>query len=117
MEALFIVLNHESHLDKLLHELSEQGFTRGTILESQGLAATLAQFSHEFGIGYLRQVMNEGRPYNKTIFFILKDSDIERVKEIAREVTGGLDHENTGLMFTLPVTSVEGLGNVDEEAR
>lgn len=116
MEALFVVLNHEKHLDHLLHELSQRGITRGTILESQGLAATLAQFSNNFGLQYFRQIMNEGRPYNKTIFFVLSSEDCQEVRTIVREVTGGLNHENSGVMFTIPVSSVEGLGHAEGEA-
>ncbi|MDO5734234.1 MAG: hypothetical protein Q4P08_03790 [Eubacteriales bacterium] len=110
MEALFVILNHPSHMDRLLIDLRDKGITAGTILESQGLAATLAESSHDIGLGYLRMIMNEGRPYNKTLFFVLPSEHIEIVKESVRAVTGGLHHENSGLMFTMPVSSVEGLG-------
>lgn len=108
MEVLFIVLNHEAHFDELLRVFSAEGIRGGTILESQGLAATLAEHS-EMGYDFFRNMLNGGRPYNKTIFLVLDEQDVERAKNCVRKVVGDITKENVGIMFTFPISSFEGL--------
>lgn len=40
MKALFITINHEEHFRKLLKEFGKTGIRGGTILSSEGLAAS-----------------------------------------------------------------------------
>ncbi|MDD7731654.1 MAG: hypothetical protein SPI61_04830 [Ezakiella sp.] len=108
MEVLFIVLNHEQHFDEVLREFSAEGIHGGTILESQGLAATLAEHS-EVGYDFFRNLLNGGRPYNKTIFLILSEEDVKKAKECVRRVVGNIEKENVGIMFSIDVKSFEGL--------
>ncbi len=109
MEALFIVINHENHFNELLREFAKEGIRGGTILESEGLAASQAEHNPELGMNYFRLFLNQGRPYNKTIFLIEEGEALERAKECVRRVVGNLGKENVGIMFTLDVTSFEGL--------
>ncbi|MDO5716860.1 MAG: hypothetical protein Q4Q17_03565 [Tissierellia bacterium] len=109
MQALFIVINHEKHFDSLLDEFRAQNIHGGTILESEGLATTIAEHSHDMNYGYFRSLLNSGRPYNKTIFLIGNDQTIQKAKECVRKVTGGISEENKGIMFTIAVNDFEGL--------
>ncbi|MDO5028844.1 MAG: hypothetical protein Q4E36_06215 [Bacillota bacterium] len=109
MEALFIVLNHESHYKELLLALQEAGIHGGTILESQGMAGYMAEHFSSFKFNYLGSLLNEGRPYNKTIILVLDKERTELAKNCVRKVVGDLDQENVGIMFTFDVTSFEGL--------
>lgn len=108
MKALFVVLNHEEHFTQLLRLLEERGLHGGTILESEGMASELMQ-DPMTGYSYLRGILNEGRPYNKTLFMVLDEERVEKAKNCVREVTGNLESENTGIMFTFDVDSFEGL--------
>lgn len=110
MEALFIVLNKTEKLNDLMLAFAEHGITGGTILESQGMAKFLYSENHELPMfGSLYMLMNDGRPVNKTIFMLLKKERVAVAKEVVKEVVGDLNNENVGIMFTVPVSSVEGL--------
>ncbi|MDO5715346.1 MAG: hypothetical protein Q4P25_02070 [Tissierellia bacterium] len=109
MNVLFIVLNHEKHFDALLEAFKEHAIHGGTILESQGLGVASAENLSGMNYGYLRHILNEGRPYNKTLFLILDDEKMDQVKKIVREVTGGIERENQGIMFNFTLDSFEGL--------
>lgn len=108
-ELLFIILNDEAHVDDLLIELDKAGIRGGTILDSQGMAQTLVE--HSIGVSYknLRTMLSGGRPYNKTMFLLLDGDKVETAKDCVRKVVGNIDKENIGIMFTVPVSSVEGL--------
>lgn len=109
MKALFITINHEEHFRKLLKEFGKTGIRGGTILSSEGLAASQAEIAPELGLNYFRLFLNSGRPYNKTIFLVLEDDKVEEAKECVRRVVGNLNRENVGIMFTIDVDSFEGL--------
>ncbi len=108
MQVLFIVLNHEEHFDELLKELRENDVRGGTILESQGMASTIAE-SQGTNYGYMRMMFNEGRPYNKTMFLVLEEDRVEMVKDCVRRAAGNINQENRGIMFTFSLDSWEGL--------
>ena len=110
MNLLVVILNEMDKLDELLLELSKHSITGGTILESQGMAATLADWHKEISaFGGLRQVLNGHRPFNKTLLMVLNDEKLPIAKEVVKTVMGDIDSENKGIMFTLDVKSVEGL--------
>lgn len=109
MELLVIILNHEDHFYSLIPLLQERGIHGGTILDSEGLASTLLQETDDSRFKSLRAMLNQGRPYNKTILLVLKEEMVDVAKECVREVVGDISHENTGVLFTLPVSSFEGL--------
>lgn len=110
MEALFIVLNKTEKLDDLMLAFAEKGITGGTILDSKGMAKFLYSEHQELPMfGSLYMLMNDGRPMNKTIFMLLDEGRVELAKSIVKNVLEDLNKENVGIMFTLPVSSVEGL--------
>lgn len=110
MEALFIVLNKTEKLDDLMLAFAEKGITGGTILESKGMAKFLYSEHQELPMfGSLYMLMNDGRPMNKTIFMLLPQEKVAEAKSIVKSTIGDLNKENIGIMFTVPVSSVEGL--------
>ncbi len=110
MEILFIVINDETVLDELIEEFESRGFRGGTLLESQGMAHSyLTHSGGEIGHSYLKNLFNNERPFNKTLFMIVEKDRVEDAKKCVREVSGGLNKENVGIMFTFPISSVEGL--------
>ena len=46
---------------------------------------------------------------NKILISAIEDSQVETVKKIVNDVTGGLDKANTGILMTVPLLNVEGL--------
>lgn len=109
MQVLFIVINHEQHFNDILEEFKNNNIRGGTIIDSEGMAQSLAYIDPSFSTSYLKVMLNQGRPYNKTIFLLLNDEKLEVAKECVRRAVGNLNKENVGIMFTFEVTSFEGL--------
>ncbi len=110
MQLLVLVLNKVEVLEELLTQMVSGGISGATILNSTGMATALMNSEEDVPLfGILRKVLNPDRVESKTIFTVLKDEQIETAKEIINRVTGGLSNPNTGILFTLPINSVEGL--------
>lgn len=110
MQLLCIILNETEKLADLLEEFEKNGITGGTILDSTGMAKFLYQDRKDLPLfGSLYMLMNDGHPINKTILMVLEDDKVALAKKIVQDVSGGLDHAGSGIMFTLPVLSVEGI--------
>ena len=110
MQLFVFVLNRTEYLERLLEEFCENGLTGATVLESTGMARILLNSDADvpFFAG-LRALLNPERRQSKTIFMVLKDEHVDKAKNIVNKVTGGLDSPDTGIMFALPLTMVEGL--------
>jgi len=106
-KLLIIILNREEHLDELLEAFVELDVRGATVIDSVGMGHII---SHSIPIfGGLRSLMEGSRPYNKTVFTVVRE---EKVKEIVHEyekICGCLDDPGTGLLFTLPIDYVKGL--------
>lgn len=110
MQVVFIVLNKIECLDTILTEFGENGIKGATILESRGMARSLEGFTELNFMASLRMFLDPERQESKTIFTVIEDDQIKIVSEIVNKVTGGLDKDDTGIIFTLPVTYTEGIG-------
>lgn len=109
MKLLIIVLNKVECLDKLLDRLGRHNVPGATILDSKGMAQELEGHDELRFMASLRLLMNPAHKENKTIFMVLSDEKVAEVSRIVREATGGLDHPDSGILFTVPVDYVEGL--------
>ncbi len=110
MKLLIIVLNKIECLDKLLTKLGKNNIPGATILDSKGMAQELEGHDELRFLGSLRLLMNPARRENKTIFMVIPEEKVATVSAIVREVTGGLDKPDTGILFTVPIEDVEGMG-------
>lgn len=108
MQLLCLVLNETELLSDLLFELEKSGITGGTILDSTGMAKLLYNDKRDLPIfGSLYMLMNDGRPMNKTVLMVLDDEKVETAKSVIRQICD-FSKPGVGIMFTLPVLSVEG---------
>lgn len=117
MNALFIVLNEPDHLEDLLEKFIEIGVKGATILESQGMGFAVNHSGHgnEPFFGKIRSLMNNSRPYNKTIFTVIEDEEtLEKAVNVAKEVFGDVYQPGLGMMFTMPVNNVYGMKGTKE---
>ena len=96
MQVFVFVLNRTEHLEHLLQEFSDHGLRGATVLDSKGMAR-------------LRAFLESERKSSKTIFCVMEDEKVELARQIVNRVTGGLDTPDTGIMFAMPLTMVEGL--------
>ena len=109
MQLLVIVLNKLECLDKLLTALEEEHIPGATILDSRGMAQQLEGHDELRFLGSLRMLMEPKHKENKTILMVIADDQVALVSRIFNEVTGGLDKPDTGILFTTPVSYMEGL--------
>ena len=62
-----------------------------------------------FIIESLRIFLEDPRETSKTLFFILKNEDVEKARTVIDKTLGGIDKPNTGIMFGIDLTFVAGL--------
>ena len=109
MQVFVFVLNRTEHLEHLLQEFSDHGLRGATVLDSKGMARILHS-EDELPVFYgLRAILEPERRSSKTIFCVMQDEQVETARQIVNSVTGGLDAPDSGIMFALPLTFVEGL--------
>lgn len=109
MQVFVCVLNRTEHLEHLLQEFTNRGIRGATVLDSKGMARILHS-EDEMPVFYgLRAILEPERRSSKTIFMVLPDEQVQVARNIVNLVTGGLDHPDSGIMFAMPLTFVEGL--------
>lgn len=109
MKALFLVLNKTEKLNDILEKFMEVGVRGATILDSQGMGSALIQGEIPLFGGVLRSVMDNNRPYNKTIFTLVDDEDLKAAKAAVKDVLGDMDQPGVGMMFSVDVGDVIGI--------
>ncbi len=111
MNILFLVLNKTEYLDEILDAFVEIGVRGATILDSQGMGGALSTGGKDIPFfGGLRTLLDNSRPYNKTVFTVIEDEEVlkKAVKEVKR-ILGNMNDPGVGLMFTLPVGEIIGM--------
>lgn len=109
MYALFLILNEKDKLDLILETLYELG-AGATTLDSIGMGKLLLSHNVNATIfSSLRNVLNEGKPYNKTLISVIRDEDT--LNNAIKSIEDILDIKNTvgaGFLFVLPVLKCSG---------
>lgn len=111
MQLMILIFNRVELLSGLLAKLLNAGIMGTTVVDCEGAMRVLGQNTIEPPpiFGSLRQFLNPQRQAGKLCMTVLTDAQVPAAKKIINEVLGGLDNPDTGIMFTLPLTSVEGL--------
>lgn len=111
MHMLIFVLNKVDLLEDVLSELTNSGIKGATIIDSSGMAKTLSESDHDDIpiFGSLKMILNENRPFNKTIFTVLKDEELNVAVNAIKTVVGDLSKPNIGILFAVPVSFTEGI--------
>jgi len=107
MQVVFVVLHKTELLQDLLTKLKKAGVSGGTIIDSQGMISYIQE--SDYILGSLRLFLEQARPDSKTMFFIIKDEQVDLVFETIDKALGGLENHNTGIAFAMPITRVEGV--------
>lgn len=109
MQLLFVIVNREEYLDQVISFFLEMGVTGATIIDSVGMGRIVA---HDIPIfAGFRDLMVGNRPYNKTIFSVIDNDElIEPLIDGLENIMGNLDNPGTGLVFTVPINRIKGLG-------
>ncbi|MDD2959783.1 MAG: hypothetical protein PHR92_14915 [Lachnospiraceae bacterium] len=113
MQLLILILKKVDFVNDLIRALAQGGVHGGTIIDSTGMANVLGNLDDLPMFSMLRKVINDEdgtKESCKTMLFVLKDEDVQKTRQIIRNVLGDLSQPNTAVMFSVPVTFVEGLG-------
>lgn len=111
MQLLVLILNKIECLNDILKEFMSHEIKGATILESRGMVHSLAEYDELRFFSSLRRVLDPDHKESKTVLAVIPEEKIQTVSEIVNRVTGGLDKPDTGIIFTLPVNYVEGIGD------
>ena len=109
MKLLFYVLNQKDKLDDLVVRLSEVGVSGATIIPSRGMAKMLYSQDESSFMTSLRALMDQSSDENCTIFTVVNDEQVAAFRSAVHDVVGDLSQPGGGILFTLPIDSVEGL--------
>lgn len=111
MQLLILILKKVEYMDELIKSLAESGVKGGTILEGTGMAESLVNMEDLPMFGVLRRILSdEDRESSQVMLFVLKDEQVMTTRNVIKKVIGDLNVPNTGIMFSVPITYVEGLG-------
>lgn len=108
-QLLVIVLNKIEVMNELLDDLYNNGIKGATILNSHGMAQTLAHLDEPSAISSFRAFFANKTDENKTILMVLEQEQIQSVKNIVVNLVGDLSQPNTAFLFAVPVVYVEGI--------
>ncbi len=109
MQLVVIVLNKTERLERVLEAFEENGLTGATILDSRGMASELTLHEDYPVVASLRKMLNPEHRENKTIFMVVEDERVKDISRIVNQINGGFDKPDTGILFALPLSYVEGL--------
>jgi len=105
---MVLVLNKEEQLEELMEVFVEMGVGGATIIDSIGMGRIV---SHDIPIfAGFRTLMQDTRPGNKTIFTVVREEMLEGLIEAIEQVTGTLDNPGNGVLFTIALHTVKGIG-------
>lgn len=111
MQLLVLILKKVEVMNELLKSLVKSGVKGATILEGTGMAEALVDMEDLPLFGVLRRILaDEEREASKVMMIVLKDEQVKTTRDVIKEVIGDLNVPNTGIMFSIPITFVEGLG-------
>ncbi|MBE5947146.1 MAG: hypothetical protein E7259_09480 [Lachnospiraceae bacterium] len=111
MNLLVVILKKEELVTEICKELAEEGVHGGTIIDGMGMASIIEQMDDLPIFGMLKSILadDDENEVVKVMLFVMNDEEMDKARKSIREVVG-LDEPNTGIMFALPVSFVEGLG-------
>jgi len=112
MQVLFLVLNKTECLEGILEALMRNGIGGATVLESEGMMRAMHPNLEDLPMfGTLRQLINPARSMSKTIIMVVEDKQVDLIRKLIKQETGGLNHPDTGILFAVPTVFVEGIGD------
>lgn len=111
MNLLIVILKKANLVNDLCKELAEKGVHGGTILDGTGMASVIEKMDDLPMFSMLRAILADDDESEtvKTMLFVMDDEELEMAKSVIRK-TVNIDEPNTGIMFAVPVSFVEGLG-------
>lgn len=108
MQLLILILKKVELMNEVIKEVARCGATGGTVLEGTGIAKSLSNMEDLPIFGMLRKLTNTYES-SKLLLLVLRDEEVMSVRNAIRKVVD-LTIPNSGIMFSIPLTYVEGIG-------
>ena len=106
-QMLFVILENKPETEKMIRELSNQGFN-GTILSSTSVHNFLLDEEDDVPSFFsLAHISEKKFIHNTTLYFVMDEEKISKIREIVRKITGNFTKVKGG-MFVTPIESFEG---------
>ncbi|MDE5872528.1 MAG: hypothetical protein K2H07_01300 [Lachnospiraceae bacterium] len=111
MNLLVVILKKADLVTEICKEFAEEGVHGGTIIDGKGMASIIENMDDLPIFGMLRSILSDDDEHEivKVMLFVMNDEELEEARKTIQKVVG-LDEPNTGIMFAVPVSFVEGLG-------
>ena len=108
---LVVILKKQDLINDICHKLAEVGIPGGTIIDGKGMASVLEKMEDLPIFGMLRAILadDDDDDIVRTLWMVMNENELEKARKAIHEVTG-LNEPNSGIMFSIPVSFVEGLG-------
>lgn len=112
MQLLVLILKKTEKMPSIISELMDKGYGDPTVINAEGAVGVLDESNIEPPpiFGALRSFINgsESRE-SKVMLLVIADDKVAGAKELIPDKVGGIDKPNTGIIFTVPLSGVEGL--------
>jgi|GEM_PF-1864954 len=112
-DLLIIVMYQEEYVEDVLAILLSFNVTKATILDGVGIGKAMA-----FGIplfNSFRDIMQEDQPTNQTILAVVSREVVGMITQKIETLCGDLDLRERGMLLTVPIRTICGLGKSSEE--
>ncbi len=111
MQLLVLILKKIDLANDIMKALAEAGVKGGTSIEGNGMANAIVDMEDLPIFGMLRSILaDEEKETCKVMLFVLQDEQVKNARKTIKKVIGDLNAPNTGIIFSIPITDVEGLG-------
>ncbi len=107
-ELFVCVLNEPSAVEDVLAGFLEIGVTGSTMIDTKGMGKIISQDIPIFA-GF-KSLFDGARESNVTIFSVMDADMVDEAIRVVEEVNKSLDEPSSGIVFTLPVGRVKGIG-------
>jgi len=108
VKLVVYVMTNTKYLEDFLSELNQNGVKGATIINSTGMARTLAKNDDMQFIGSLKMIFDNSRKESNVILIALPDEKVKTVFTCIEKVCGNLSGPDTGIAFTVPIEEVVG---------
>ncbi len=113
MQLLVLILTKTECMPRIVSAMIASGLGDPTVIDCEGALNVIDSSNVEPPpiFGSLRYILGQSKRESKMMFAVLTDDHIATAKKLIDKEVGGIKNPNTGIIFTVPVSSVEGILN------
>ena len=113
MQLLVYITNEADRMPKVLSSLMKVGVNGATVVRCEGMLHMLASLGDDAAMpaffNSAMRLFDDNLDHGKMMLAVMPDELIMKSKQAIKDICGGFDRPNTGIMFTVPVMHFEGV--------